>query len=355
MGIFFRKSIKVGPFRYNLSGSGIGVSVGFKGFRLGSGPRGNYVHMGQKGIYYRASLPGPARPKTGVARPAVTTPFASPVSSTEVLPAGFVVIESEWITTDSSADAILVEILEKQRKGRLAPWILGAALFMSMVGAFGGCGWFLAYFLLGAIAWAWALKRDAVAKAVVVGYHLEGEAEQKFQALCDASLEIAKARRIRAKVAVSASHDWKRNAGASRLLVLNPAQFNLGDPPTVKTNINLPILKAGKETLCFFPDRLIAFTPKGCFAVPYSDLAIEASISRFIEEEAVPSDAEVVDHTWKYVNKKGGPDKRFKDNRRLPILHVEDIRLSSSTGLNLCLQVSAVGRGQALIDAVRSA
>lgn len=35
------------PFRFNLSNSGIGVSAGIKGFRVGTGPRGNYVHMGR--------------------------------------------------------------------------------------------------------------------------------------------------------------------------------------------------------------------------------------------------------------------------------------------------------------------
>src|ERR1700677_3774572 len=58
MGFYIRKSVKAGPFRFNLSKSGIGVSAGVPGFRIGTGPRGNYVHMGRNGIYYRASLNG---------------------------------------------------------------------------------------------------------------------------------------------------------------------------------------------------------------------------------------------------------------------------------------------------------
>ena len=45
MGLSYRKSISAGPFRFNLSDSGIGVSVGVRGFRVGSGPRGNYVSI----------------------------------------------------------------------------------------------------------------------------------------------------------------------------------------------------------------------------------------------------------------------------------------------------------------------
>lgn len=57
MGLYLRKSIKVGPLRFNLSKSGVGVSTGIKGFRVGTGPRGNYIHMGAGGIYYRATIP----------------------------------------------------------------------------------------------------------------------------------------------------------------------------------------------------------------------------------------------------------------------------------------------------------
>ena len=46
MGFYLRKSLNVGPFRFNLSNSDIGLSTGIRGFRVGTGPRGNYVHMG---------------------------------------------------------------------------------------------------------------------------------------------------------------------------------------------------------------------------------------------------------------------------------------------------------------------
>src|SRR4051795_5724172 len=56
MPFYLRKSIRAGPFRFNLSNSGIGVSVGVKGLRIGTGPRGHYVHAGRGGLYYRSSI-----------------------------------------------------------------------------------------------------------------------------------------------------------------------------------------------------------------------------------------------------------------------------------------------------------
>ena len=37
MGFYLRKSVRVGPVRFNLSKSGIGMSTGIKGFRVGTG------------------------------------------------------------------------------------------------------------------------------------------------------------------------------------------------------------------------------------------------------------------------------------------------------------------------------
>jgi hypothetical protein len=40
MGLFYRKSVNFGPFRVNLSGSGVGYSVGGRGLRVGKSSRG---------------------------------------------------------------------------------------------------------------------------------------------------------------------------------------------------------------------------------------------------------------------------------------------------------------------------
>src|SRR6266849_4502258 len=43
MGFYLRKAFGFGPFRLNLSRSGLGVSFGVKGARIGVGPRGSYT------------------------------------------------------------------------------------------------------------------------------------------------------------------------------------------------------------------------------------------------------------------------------------------------------------------------
>ena len=86
MGFYIRKSISVGPFRFNLSNSGVGLSAGVKGFRIGSGPRGNYVHIGRGGLYYRSTLGGVYASRSGTKPSINQTPERNqPVLSTETL------------------------------------------------------------------------------------------------------------------------------------------------------------------------------------------------------------------------------------------------------------------------------
>lgn len=58
MGWYFRKSIGLGPFRVNLSRSGIGYSLGGRGFRVGVDSRGrSYSSFGipGTGVGYRTT------------------------------------------------------------------------------------------------------------------------------------------------------------------------------------------------------------------------------------------------------------------------------------------------------------
>src|SRR3954452_13611264 len=81
MGFYLRKSLRAGPFRFNMSKSGLGVSAGVPGFRVGTGPRGNYVHVGAHGVYYRASLGGRSRARASGTASSPAAPLVPGASS----------------------------------------------------------------------------------------------------------------------------------------------------------------------------------------------------------------------------------------------------------------------------------
>ncbi len=65
MGWYLRKSVRSGPVRLNVSKSGIGVSAGVKGARVGIGPRGLYVAGGLGGPYFFQRLASAGRKGRG--------------------------------------------------------------------------------------------------------------------------------------------------------------------------------------------------------------------------------------------------------------------------------------------------
>ena len=60
MGLYLRKSLRVGPLRVNCSTHGVGLSAGVRGARFGIDAGGHpYTHLGRGGIYYRKRWPIP--------------------------------------------------------------------------------------------------------------------------------------------------------------------------------------------------------------------------------------------------------------------------------------------------------
>lgn len=351
MGFYLRKSISVGPLRFNLSKSGIGVSAGVTGLRFGVGPRGNYVHMGRGGLYYRATLPSsssrhsPARPPSPI-EPEIPSGTHAPLEE----------IESADISqiVDSSSRELLDELNRKRAKARLWPIVAIASAVILGVGiSLNWPAWLLALLALAGAAGTYAAHtRDALEKTVVLFYDFDPDMEAAYAQLHTAASQLASCAAAWHVEASGKVHDRKYHAGASDLVRRKSTSIRKAEPPYVKTNIETIAVGVGRQTLHFFPDRVLVYDQNSVGAVGYQELRIDVGVMRFIESGSVPRDAEVVDRTWKYVNKSGGPDKRFKDNKELPICRYEEITLSSQTGLNEVLQLSRCGFGGGLAQAI---
>jgi hypothetical protein len=351
MGFYLRKSISVGPLRFNLSKSGVGISAGVKGLRFGVGPRGNYVHMGRGGLYYRATIPSssPSKPQR---QPAQSIDSQLPPETHAPLEE----IESADIAkiVDSSSRELLTELNQKQKTARLWPIVAIASVIVLMIGLSSGWpNWLLILLLMAGITSTYvAHSHDVLAKTVVLFYDFDSEMEKTYDQLHSCAGRLASCAAAWHIEAAGKVHDRKYHAGASNLVRRKQTFIRKAEPPYVKTNIETIAIGVGRQTLHFFPDRVLVYDQNGVGAVGYQDLRVHVGTTRFIENESVPRDAKVVDKTWMYVNKSGGPDRRFKDNKELPICLYEEISLSSQTGLNELLQVSQCGLGESFAKAI---
>jgi hypothetical protein len=369
MSFYIRKSLRAGPLRFNISKSGIGVSAGITGFRVGTGPRGNYIHMGRNGFYYRQTLPSGDKTERKRSAPP-RGPIQSDVSSVQMEE-----IESGDVLEmqDSSSTALLSEINAKHKKSKTWPivaLISGIALLIfpclplfmlnvpqleRLAGTFSCLAFPLVFLFAGTITFL-AYRQDQLSKTVVLFYELDSSAGPSYQVLHNAFKELEKCSRvwhIEARGDIRNLQERKRQAGASTLVQRKPIQLACKAPPYVSVNLSIPTIPIGRQSLYFFPDRILVYEKGKVGAVSYDDVQLLVSSTKFIEEGGVPSDAKIVDHTWKYVNKNGGPDRRFKDNRQLPIALYGELHFSSQTGLNELIQISKTDVGSALADAFK--
>jgi hypothetical protein len=305
--------------------------------------------MGMAGVYYRATIPSRTPNRAAPAR----APQSAPTSS------GVVMQEIESADTsgivDSDSAAVVEELDAKRRKWRLWPWIFvfGLASLITLFSQSPTAPSWVGYVLIAVfgVAVLCAALFDRIRKTTVMMYEFEPTAENRYEELHSAFDALLKCSRSWHVSAEGKVHDRKYHAGASSLIRRRQISIGRGNPPFVKTNVSVPSIPVGKQTLYFMPDVLLVVEANAVGAVSYSNLNLETAQTRFIEEEGVPSDAKVVDKTWRYVNKSGGPDRRFKDNKELPIALYGEMTLSSDSGLREVIQISRVGIAELLATA----
>lgn len=337
MSFYLRKTVKAGPFRVNLSRSGIGMSTGVPGLRVGTGPRGSYIRVDAHGVYYRQTLSrsggrSQTAPQPSSPRYRQHGPTAGEVLMQDVTGATTVQL------ADASSSELISQLNEAARHVSLLPLVI--LLWMPVV----------------TIPLAILLHaRDKARRTVVAFYEVDGPAAARFQALVDcfsAVQQCAAHWHVTAQGAVVTTRQHKVNAGASSLMRRDRGRSDLAGPPVLASNITVPSLHASKRSVYFLPDRIIVRDGRQYADMPYQHCHVSGAATRFIETSRVPGDAERIGTTWKYVNKGGGPDRRYKNNPQLPIMRYGELTFTAQPGFSFIWQTSKAAAASMLSSAL---
>jgi hypothetical protein len=124
-----------------------------------------------------------------------------------------------------------------------------------------------------------------------------------------------------------------------------PVRFTISDDPVLRTEGKvLKLANAEDADLLVYPGFVFMQSRGDLALVDLREIKVTYRPSRFIEEEPVPHDAVVVDYTWAKCNKDGSPDRRFANNRRIPIASYGELTLESESGLNEQYQFSSADK-----------
>jgi hypothetical protein len=240
-----------------------------------------------------------------------------------------------------------------QGRVRFAPGVLIASVVLWLVTLLSGNQFLMGLMALHTTIFVpCAIYLDRYRRSVKIEYSLDETAGQIASALAEAFADLRNCAFIWSIRAQGSTSDWKRNAGANALIKRQRTYLQAKRPSCIRGNFSFPCITIGAEELYLLPDAMLILTSKSVTALRYVDFSLSSRPTRFIEDDTVPRDTTVVGQTWQYLNKKGGPDRRFHDNRQLPVCLYGEMNFTSPGGLNGILQFSNSAGGDRLTKVV---
>ena len=179
-----------------------------------------------------------------------------------------------------------------------AAWKLGAGgLALVVLLAWG-------HVLLGGLALALTMALFLRARAADgrrrrfhLEYRFDAEARERWVLLGHALDALARTERVWRITARGRAEGWKRDTGASALVTRARARLGRAWPAGLTGSVTPYCLDLGPQRWLFLPDRLYVLQGGRYVAAEYARLRVRAQTTRFIEEERVPRDAQVVGGT----------------------------------------------------------
>lgn len=179
-----------------------------------------------------------------------------------------------------------------------------------------------------------ARAADAGRRRFHLEYHLDADARERWTLLNHALAALARTERVWQITARGHAHGWKRDTGASALVTRTRAALGRAVPAGLTSSLTPYCLHLAPQRWLFLPDRLYVLQSGGYEAVEYAHLRVKTGTTRFIEEERVPRDAQVVGKPGQHTEGKA---------QGVPITEYGVLEIEAPSGLRATLHVSSVG------------
>ena len=299
--------------------------------------RGTYVTMSQGGFVYRRR----ERDRPTDTRLVEQSQGAIRTASVEAL----ALSSPEWFVTDAQ---------QRLTKGNLFKPYCWAAAMLTLVGliASGGFGLFLALALTGGGILVQRWDRERRTSRIIYDTS-DPEIAERIAMAVGAAQWLGGCESLWHVFYAVQTSDWKRNAGAGTLVRRTRTRCSAGALHLFEVNVQTWCVPVGPQQLLFLPDRLLVWDGNHLAALPYDQISVRSSSTRFIEEGgSVPRDGNQVGATWRFVCKDGTPDLRFNNNAKLAIMEYGEIELRSAGGLVVVLQCSTTRAAEGAVQAL---
>lgn len=334
MGWRFHKSVNFGSFRVNFSKSGIGYSVGVPGFR--------YTVMANGKERITVSLPG-----TGISYVEEYGRKSKDISEHEkaVNEGRFHEVKNQSINNLQSKEyeefiAQCQQYLDLDKlysNGiKYSLIVLCCFLFLALIKVYPFITWTISVVLLLSTIYFVLCRKNLYNRRIRLEYSFEDE-PNPYTKTKELMRLLEKSAVLRCVKGITTGVERRVHAGATELYDLHNISISKKIPKLIDTNIDCYYVKFPKEELYILPDKILLIANYKIAAINPKSLDIKYETTSFRETSKVPSDAKIVGHSWLYVNNNGMPDKRYNNNREIPICQYGIITIKTKRGLNIVL------------------
>jgi hypothetical protein len=168
---------------------------------------------------------------------------------------------------------------------------------------------------------------------VFIGYVLAPEAEVKLKQLLRAFATLRRSSGVWAfQVQANVSDkQWKYNAGGLFSVSKLPIAIFNRPIPNIETNIDVCGVAYQQLAIYFLPEKLLVIDGSEIRYIPYSGLGITRNHLEYVETQGhVFPDSMIIERRWKFINRDGSPDRRFKSNFQMPVVRCGILNLDVS-------------------------
>ena len=350
MGFRFRKSVKLGCFRVNLSKSGVGYSFGVPGFRKtikATGGTRTTCSIPGTGLSYstdskKLKLKGNKKSsKSAVRTSTITT--AEHVDPFKV----------ETVMQDSNQNEFVNSLNETTSfNRRRIPWLcVSAYLVFAFIGAFfmgvaeltngiaeeGAEGGLVMCALL-AVAFGLVFKHYFKKKTIDMDIEMDTDIATSYSKVEQIS-ELLKSVSIITEM--TSYDDTKKQVRTD----VDELKFGKAKILGLNSSSEFCYIQSNTVKIYFLPNMILAYQNKKWIGIEYSDLTTTYQAASLFRLKQETSDSKLIREGWTYENKDGSRDKRYSPN--FPGYYYEYglVKLTSNNGLKLFMLLSNTDKG----------
>ena len=380
MGFRFRRSVKVFPgVRVNFSGSGVSTSVGSRGTSVTIGKRGTYLNLGVPGtgVSFRQRIDDQA------SRDVIQTPSSQmsawgPPVSPEMIPTqtepGSIPLPGEIRSADTQnltslslkglrdlLEEAYTELVRLQAEIPNADAELGRTKMRAL-------RWQRGLFKhIRKKKFASILSEYQTSKTgredldkeiekcrVALEVEMEAPMDSTYEAMVAAFRTLASCEKTWDTTSRMAVNQIRQRSTATSEIMRTPVAIDCSASKILSPSRQaMHLQNANGADIFILPGLLLMFGGDSDFAlIRLRDVELTYVDTRFIEDDVVPGDTQVVGETWTKVNKDGSPDRRFLNNKRLPIVNYGTLAFKSPAGLNEEFLFSSAMKARTFSDAL---